>query len=115
MDKEQSVLICANKWVHNFLDDEYRNNITTKEVSDGVRTFTAVDCMKIFVGDYILKWSDDGVNKTIYQVTQTGGVGGVQNRTTTGTMRDLIAYGDVSKDAVSAIEKGDVDIIRRLS
>lgn len=115
MDKDQSELIRTNKWVHNFLDDEFRNNISTEELIEGVRSFSTTGCMQIFIGDYILKWSDDGVNKTVYQVTQTDGTGGVRERVTKGTMKDLIAAGDMHKDAVTAIEKGDIDIIRRLS
>jgi hypothetical protein len=114
MGVDQSENIGNNHWVHSFLSPVHQKNLTTKEEIDGVRSFSTVDCMQVFVGDYILKWSDNGVSKAIYIVTQTERTD-TKLRKTTGVMKDLVAAGQIDSEAIKAIEKVDKDIIRKLS
>ena len=107
MTVKSRALIGAGKsvWVHSFLDD--KDGLTTSKTKvNGIRKFKVNGSAHLMVPDYVLKWSDDGCNKTIYRVTQSDGVG----NNCRGTMRDLIAFGEVDEEAISAIKLLDLDL-----
>ena len=115
MDQLQSEMLSGNAWVHNFIEEEFRKDIETKTQYPGIKSFTVNNCMQVFKGDYILKWSEDGVHKTIYLVTSIEPQKNSESRRTVGIMKDLIAVEEFDSEAMKAIEKGDFLVARSIN
>lgn len=97
------------KVIHNFLDAE--ENFKTKYLDSGHRSFKLSTSRILLIKDLILKWSEDGVNKTVWRLTKLSTSGEYPNKIYTGEMKDLVFHNQITREIAQQIRLVDDDFV----
>jgi hypothetical protein len=92
-------------WVHDMLRST--KDLETKTIGVGKRRFEARTDSLLQKGDIVIKWADDGSNKTVWQITEAKNYGSYPNRVVHGEMIDLISHGKLTKKIAEAVRHAD--------
>jgi len=79
-------------WCHNFLEEEEKDKIESKRIGPGLRSFSLQSGITLVQGDLILKWSESGTHKTVWQITKLHSQRSVGIEKYQGEMKDVIFH-----------------------
>lgn len=99
------------KIVHNFLMAP--EDIETTWVADGIRNFRFLNRSVPYLEDLILKWAEDKVNKTVWEVisVNTGQVDQTGHFEHGGRMKDLCFHKELTAKITAAVREADEGFI----